>query len=350
MNWALREVLGDHVQQKGSLVDDEKTRFDLSHNAAITEQELAKIESLTNEQIGRDLIVYTENEVDQTQARQINTLRAVFGEKYPEKVRVVSVGAPIGEMLADPKNAKWMGYSVEFCGGTHVKRTGEIGRFRLIEESAVSKGIRRVVGITGQRADEADKAADAMAAEFERALKSDGPQIAEMTAALTTKLASVELPVLRKQELRAKLATLQEKAKQAQKDAAKAGTANVMSQVDDLLANAVKAGSISIVCGLLSGATADQLRAAADSLRAKAGSAAVLLASDEGGKATLLAAMTPDVVQKGIKAGDLIKEIAPVVGGKGGGRPDMAQGGGPDAGKIGDAVGAAQAWLRGELS
>lgn len=350
MNWALREVLGDHVQQKGSLVDDEKTRFDLSHNAAITEQELAKIESLTNEQIQRDLPVFTENEVDQSQARQINTLRAVFGEKYPEKVRVVSIGAPIGEMLADPTNSKWMGYSVEFCGGTHVERTGEIGRFRLVEESAVSKGVRRVVGVTGEHAQRVDNHATTLARLLKDAGHADAAALPQRIAEITAFINENELPVVEKMRMRADIAHLQEKAKKAQKDAAKSGTAEVISHVDDLLASAVKAGSVSIVCGHLAGATADQLRAAADSLRGRAGSAAVLLASDEGGKVTLLAAMTADMVAKGIKAGDLIKEIAPVVGGKGGGRPDMAQGGGPDATKIGDAISAAQAWLRGKLA
>ncbi|MBX3395601.1 MAG: alanine--tRNA ligase [Phycisphaerae bacterium] len=349
MNWALREVLGEHVQQKGSLVDDEKTRFDLSHNAAITEGELAKIESLTVEQINHDLPVYSENEVEQSQARQIDTLRAVFGEKYPEKVRVVSIGAPIDEMLQDPKNAKWMGYSVEFCGGTHVKRTGEIGRFRLIEESAVSKGIRRVVGVTGEHARRVEQHATALARLLKDAAQADSAALPQRIAEITAFINENAVPVVEKMRMRADIAHLMEKAKHAQKEAAKAGTASVMSHVDELLANATKAGGVSIICGALAGATADQLRAAADSLRSRAGSAAVLLASDEGGKVTLLAAVTPDVVGRGVKAGDLIKAIAPVVGGKGGGRPDMAQGGGPDVSKIGDAVAVACERLTGQL-
>lgn len=349
MNWALRDVLGDHVQQRGSLVDDEKTRFDLSHHSQISETELARIEQLTNDQIARDLPVYTENEVDQSLARQINTLRAVFGEKYPDRVRVVSVGAPIGEMLADPKNDKWMGYSVEFCGGTHVKRTGEIGRFRLVEESAVAKGVRRVVGVTGEHAQRVDNHATTLARLLKDACSANDAALPQRIAEITTFINENELPVVEKMRMRADIAHLQEKAKQAQKEAAKAGAAEVMSHVDDMLATATKAGEVSIICGALHGATVDQLRAASDSLRGRAGSAALLLASDEGGKVTLLAAMTPDVVKKGVKAGDLIKEIAPVVGGKGGGRPDMAQGGGPDAAKMGDAVEAARTWLAGKL-
>ena len=353
MNWALREVLGDHVQQKGSLVDPEKTRFDLSHNAAIAEDELARIEEHTNKQITRDLPVFA-REVPQKEALKINGLRAVFGEKYPDVVRVVSIGAEIGAvghssadtLLGDPANAKWRDYSVEFCGGTHVKRTGEIGRFRLVEESAVAKGVRRVVGVTGEHAKRVETHATALARMLMDAARAESAALPQRIAEITAFINENELPVVEKMRMRADIATLQEKAKQSQKQAAKAGAAEALSHADDLLAAAVKVGETSIICGLLPGATVDQLRAAADSLRLRAGSAAVLLASDEGGKASLLAAMTPDVAARGVKAGDLIKQIAPLVGGKGGGRPDLAQGGGPDASKLGDAIAAAQEALR----
>ncbi|MCB9853776.1 MAG: alanine--tRNA ligase, partial [Phycisphaerales bacterium] len=167
LNLALRNTLGDHVQQKGSLVDPDKTRFDLSHNAAISVDELTRIEKIVNEQIEEDLPVHTEPEADQKQARTINTLRAVFGEKYPDKVRVVSIGVPYKEMLQDPNNKEWMNYSVEFCGGTHVGATGEIAAFCLVEESAVAKGIRRVIGITGDKAIQARQNASALKQQVE---------------------------------------------------------------------------------------------------------------------------------------------------------------------------------------
>ena len=131
LNWALRDVLGEHVQQKGSLVDPEKTRFDFSHGKQLSEDELAKIERHVKSKISNALPVLTNPDVDQKKAREINTLRAVFGEKYPDKVRVVSIGADIDAMLRDPKNPKWMQYSVEFCSGTHLKNSKEaeeIGR------------------------------------------------------------------------------------------------------------------------------------------------------------------------------------------------------------------------------
>jgi alanyl-tRNA synthetase len=399
MNWALREVLGDHVQQKGSLVDPDKTRFDLSHHAQISDDELVRIESLVNERIADELPVYTNDNVpvSQRDAIKINGLRAVFGEKYPDEVRVVSIGVPVTEadaakagrsewLLKTPDNPEWRKYSIEFCGGTHVKRTGEIERFRLIEESAVARGIRRVIGITGDRARAAERAAADLACELEAALASaenplpdgrgsvnpslpDGrgsdkrgaglseprpsgsgfSSIEAAVSALSTKLANTELPVVEKIRLRAKLAELQELAKKQKKEVARAGAADAMARADELLAGGEKFGGVTVICAALEGATVDQLRAASDSLRSRAGSAAILLATHAESKVVLLAAMTPDVVQRGVKAGDLIRQIAPIVGGSGGGRPDMAQGGGSDPSKIDAALAAAAAWLKGRL-
>ena len=344
MNWALRDVLGDHVQQKGSLVDPDKTRFDFSHTAQVSEEQLAQIEELVNSQIEEDLGVFTA-EVDQKKAREINTLRAVFGEKYPDVVRVVSIGVPVDQLLADPKNDEWMRYSVEFCGGTHVQRTGEIGRFRIVEESAVAKGVRRVIGVTGERAAKAEADARAVARLLKDAAGAPDDSLHNRLAEITAIMTQSEMPVVEKARLRSDMAQLQERAKKAQKEAAKAGAGEVLTQAESLLSDAPRVGDTAIVCGALPGAAVDQLRAACDSLRAKAGSAAVLLATESEGKVVLLAAMTTDVVGRGVKAGELIRDIAPVVGGKGGGRPDMAQGGGPDAGKIDEAVSAARQWL-----
>jgi len=348
MNWAMREVLGEHVQQKGSLVDPEKTRFDLSHHAQITDEQLARIEDLVNKMVAADLPVHTKV-VEKNQALEINTLRAVFGEQYPDHVRVVSIGVPVEDLLANPKNPGWMQYSVEFCGGTHLKRTSEVGRFRFVEESAVAKGIRRVVGVTGDRAKQADASATAVERQLKDAAKADDEALPQRIAELTAIMSQTELPVVMKARMREDLAKLQDRARKAQKAAAKAGTADVLARVEALLAEAEKIGGVTLAAADLGEASIDQLRAACDSLRARAGSAAILLASRQEGKALLLAAMTPDVVAKGAKAGELIKEVAPIVGGKGGGRPDMAQGGGPDADGIERALQAAATWLRGRL-
>ncbi len=349
MNWALREVLGEHVQQKGSLVDPEKTRFDLSHHAQITEEQLARVEELVNRLVAADLPVYTQV-VAKERALQINTLRAVFGEQYPDQVRVVSIGVPVEDLLANPKNPEWMKYSVEFCGGTHLRRTGQVGRFRFIEEGAVAKGVRRVTAITGDRAARAEAAATAVLRQLKDAAEAPAESLPRRIVEVNTVMSQTELPLVEKQRMREDLAKLQEKAKKLQKQAAKAGAADIMARVDEVLAAAQRLGPTSLIAADLGEATADQLRAACDSLRARAGSAAVLLAARQDDRVLLLAAMTEDVVRKGVKAGDLIREIAPLVGGKGGGRPDMAQGGGTEVGKVAEAVAAAQTWLKGKLA
>ncbi len=349
MNWALREVLGDHVQQEGSLVDPEKTRFDLSHHAQITNEQLARIEGLVNKMIDDDLLVCTE-EVELAKAREINTLRAVFGEKYPDVVRVISIGRPVRQMIDDPKNAEWMKYSVEFCGGTHLKHTGEVGRFRLIEESAVGTGKRRVTAVTGERARKAEDRATAMFRQLKDADRADDAALPQQVAELAAVTGQAELPILDKLRMQADLAKLQERAKKIQKQVARAGTANVIAQADELLACARKVDETLIVVGHLREAAVEQLRAACDSLRARAGSAAVFLAAEKSGKVLLLAAVTPDVAARGIKAGDLVRAIAPIVGGKGGGKSDIAQGGGSKTARIPDAIREAEEWLRGKLA
>ncbi len=345
LNWALREVLGDHVQQKGSLVDPDKTRFDFSHPSPLTEDQIRRIEALVNEQIHEDLAVNAK-EVPQKEALKINGLRAVFGEKYPEVVRVVSIGPTVDELLADPDDSKWRKYSIEFCGGTHLKKSGEAKHFCLVEESAVAKGIRRVVGITAERAAAAEHAANELAAELDVVAKLEGATLVERFAALSTALDTRQLPLLDKTRMRGELAALQDRVKQEQKQQARAGTADVISRADRLLAEAVRVGSHAIIVGDMGTAGVEQLRSAIDSLRQRAGSAAVCLAAENEGKVVLLAAMTPDLVQKGVKAGDVIKEIAPLVGGRGGGKPDIAQGGGSDLSKVPDALKRAAEFLR----
>ena len=178
MNWALREVLGGQVDQKGSLVDPEKTRFDFSHRKAVSVEELAAIEEKSNRQIESDLEVFTK-EVPEKEARKIKTLRAVFGEKYPETVRVVSIGKSYDEMISDPENPEWMKYSVEFCGGTHLQRSGEAELFRIIEEASVAKGIRRITAVTGERAKQCDENAKALLEEFERVSGAPDAELAD---------------------------------------------------------------------------------------------------------------------------------------------------------------------------
>jgi alanyl-tRNA synthetase len=348
LNWALREVLGNHIDQKGSLVDDEKTRFDFSHPTQVSDEQLARVEELVKQQIEADLPVYTK-EVLEKKAREINTLRAVFGEKYPASVRVVSIGPAVDDLIADPKKPDWMKYSVEFCGGTHVDRTKKIRWFRLLEESSVAKGIRRIIGTTGERVLEIEKSGADLLIRLVELSHNEGAITTEALAQISSAINSGSLPLIEKNQLRDMVGKLQDRLKSAVKQQAKADTAGTIAKADELLASAPKSGSVAIICGTLGSASVEQLRSACDSLRSRAGSAGILLAGENEGKVVLLAAMTPDVVGKGIKAGDLIKEIAPIVGGKGGGKPDLAQGGGTDTSKIAEAVGAAASWLKAKL-
>ncbi len=347
LNHALREVLGDHVNQKGSLVEPARTRFDFSHPKALEDAELVRIEGLVNAQIRTNHPVFTK-EVDQNKARQVNTLRAVFGEKYPERVRVVSIGMPIDALIDNPHNSDWMHYSVEFCGGTHVAHTAEIGHFVLTGEEAVAKGIRRVVGVSGERAAAVDAAGDALLAEA-KALSGEADDLPRRLADLQSRASDSEVPIRVRHELRHRIAELQKAAKAQDKASAAAGAEAVMAKAAALLESARRVGEVAVVVGETPSATTDALRSAVDWIRQKTGASAVLLASVDEGKVTLLAGMSKTVVDRGVKAGDLIKEISPLVGGKGGGRPDMAQGGGPDAAGLARALEAAGQWIASRL-
>ncbi len=353
LNWALREVLeiggGGKVEQKGSLVDPDKTRFDFSHTKPLTPQEIEQVEALCNEQIRADRPVYTK-EVPEAEARKINTLRAVFGEKYPEVVRVVSTGADIDAMLADPQNPEWMKYPVEFCGGTHVKHSGEIGAFVLTAEESVAKGIRRVVGITGETARRAIETGRQL---IERAAQiKSGPadQLAGGLAELQKTMADAEIPIRDRIALRQAIADLQKTVKQRSKQQAIESAGLVKSARRKLLDKADRVGGSAIIVGELPDVPVEQIREAADWFRSQAGSAAVCLAVLSDGKPMLIAAMTDDLVKKGLKAGDLIKHIVPAIDGRGGGKPTLAQAGGNKPEGVPEALEAAAGWIRQKLA
>ncbi len=348
LNWALRETLGEYVQQKGSLVDPDKTRFDFSHNAPVKPEELARIESMVNEQIRTGLQVYTE-EVDQKNALEINTLRAVFGEKYPDVVRVVSIGQPVTDLLANPKNPEWMKYSVEFCGGTHLQNTSEAEDFVIVAEEAVAKGVRRLVGVTGEAAKNARQRGAAL---LDRAKAMAKAPTEDLPAALTTLQQDTiesEIPVAVTLELRDLIANLQKEAKRLSKEQASASAGDVMSRVAELFASAENISDVTLVIGNVPTANADALRGAIDWVRQKTEASVVLLGCHAEGKVTLIAGVSKTVVGRGVKAGDIIREIAPIVGGKGGGRPDMAQGGGNQPENIPKALERGKTWLTEKL-
>jgi alanyl-tRNA synthetase len=242
-----------------------------------------------------------------------------------------------------------MKYPVEFCGGTHVKHTGEIGTFVLTTEESVAKGIRRVVGITGERAQRAIETGKRLNEEAEAIKSGPADQAAGGLAELQKKVAEAEIPALGRIALRAAVAELQQTVKQQSKQHAAESAGIVKDARQKLLDDAEKVGGSAIVVGELPDVPVEQVREAADWLRTQAGSAAVCLAVRADGKPLLIAAITDDLVKKGLKAGDLIKHNVPAIAGRGGGKPNLAQAGGTNPDGIPDALRAAAMWLREKL-
>jgi alanyl-tRNA synthetase len=308
LNLALREVLGQGVEQKGSLVDEGKTRFDFSHDKPVSPEELREIERRVNRQIIMDQVV-TATVMPLAKAKEIPGVRAVFGEKYPDPVRVVMIGAET------PEKANFDN-SVEFCGGTHLPRTGQIGYFKILSQEGVAKGIRRITAVTGKPAYEdvqtRSAIVDELAAKFQ----------------------------CRPDELAVRVDSLNDQLKAVQTQLKKAVAAALAGVVDELIATATEVGGAKVIVAKLpEGASNDAVRTQIDRVRQKCGSVVAVFGWSEGeGNAAILAALSPDLVKRGIKAGDIVKQVAPIIGGGGGGKPDMAQAGGKEPAKLPDAL------------
>ena len=301
MHKALREVLGGHVQQKGSLVNAERTRFDFAHNAPMTEAQIAKVEALVNAEILANAA--TQARVMGIDDAQKTGAMMLFGEKYGDEVRVLDIGS-----------------SRELCGGTHVQRTGDIGLFKIVAESGVAAGVRRVEAVSG---------GNALA--YLQSLEGTVNRIAG-----TLKAAPAEVP--------ARLAQLLDQVRSLERELAAMKGKLASAQGDELLAQAVDVKGLKVLAALLDGADAKTLRETLDKLKDKLKSAAIVLATVEGGKVQIAAGVTADRVGK-VKAGELVNFVAQQVGGKGGGKPDMAMAGGTDPSRIGEALASVPAWV-----
>jgi alanyl-tRNA synthetase len=339
MNLGLRKTLGDHIDQKGSLVAPDRLRFDFSHTQPVSPAEIAKVEDLVRSQIKQDLTVYAEV-APLAPAKAISGLRAVFGEQYPDPVRVVSVGQPVSELLASPESDMWKELSIEFCGGTHVTSTKDIGNFAILSEEAVAKGVRRLVAVTGVSASAALQAADQMSARLHTASVMDDSRLARELPELITSLDSLTMPASRRAELRAELSGLQERIKQAQKKLSEGLTAEAVATARAIAESALTSNDQIIISSIDAGEDRNAMNAALKTIREKCPRAAVMLFSVEQntGKVSISCAVPQDLITKGLKAGDWLKEAAAVVGGKGGGKPDAAQGGGTDGSKVKEAI------------
>ena len=305
---ALREVLGEHVQQKGSLVDSQRLRFDFSHPEAISREQLKAIENRVNEQVRANTAVQTQvMSMDDAVAAGA---MALFGEKYGEEVRVLSMGEN--------------NFSVELCGGTHVRRTGDIGVLRITAESGVAAGVRRIEGVTGAAALALFDAREQRLAEVCELVKGNTDNVATKVAALRTENRELEKQIT---QLKQKLATA-------------AG--------GDLTADAVEVQGVKVLAAHVEGADAKTLRDTMDQCKNKLGSAVILLAAVNDDKIALTAGVTGDLTDR-LKAGDLMREIAQRLGGKGGGRPDMAQGGGSDVQALPEVLKSVPDWVTAQL-
>ncbi|MDB5308714.1 MAG: alanine--tRNA ligase [Gemmataceae bacterium] len=307
LNLALKQVLGPHVEQKGSLVDAEKTRFDFGHDKPMTPDQLREIERLVNRGVALNQVV-TAKVMPLDEAKALPGVRAVFGEKYPDPVRVVMIGAD------DPSRVT-ADLSTEFCGGTHLPQTGLVGYFKILSQEGVAKGVRRITGVTG-RAAYAD-------------IQSRSAVVDELTARFQC----------RPDELPARVDVLQEQVKKLQDQLRKAAAADLAGVLDKLVEAAPTVHGTKLVVGRLpEGTTADAVRGQIDRIRQTSASAFVVFGWTEEGKVSLIVALTHDLVKKGLKAGDVVKQVAAVVGGSGGGKPDQAQAGGKDAAKLPEAM------------
>jgi alanyl-tRNA synthetase len=345
VNLALRKVLGEHVNQRGSLVAPDRMRFDFDNPGPVTPAQLGQAEDIVRRQVTADLTVFAQLS-DLAEARKINGLRAVFGEAYPDPVRVVSIGQPVPEMLASPDSAVWREVSVEFCGGTHVQSTGAIGAFALISEEAVAKGVRRIVAVSGVPAEAAIAAGDEMARRIQAASLLTDDQLADELNAIGVELEKLTMPSAKRAVLRDALAQLQERVKAAAKKLSdlRAGQAVALARS---IADSAATSMEQVIVGTIEvpddrGALLAALKVIRDK---NPRAAAMLMGVDkDAGKIAIVAAVPEGLVAKGLKAGDWVREAAAACGGKGGGKPDAAQGGGSDLAKLKDAVAAARAF------
>jgi alanyl-tRNA synthetase len=338
-NWALREVLGDNVQQKGSLVDPEKLRFDFSHGKAMSEEEIERVEDLVNSCISERMPVYAEV-VPQEKALKIHGLRAVFGEKYPPMVRVVSIGKPVAELLAGPENPEWRKYSIEFCGGTHLKNTAEAVMFVITAEESISKGVRRIIALTGDAAQAVVAQGKSVDSVVEVAATKPDAELPNFITALQKSVSSGELSLRAKRRAQAAVMVLQERYRKWDKAQKAQGATkiDVGELSTKLLEFAQVLGQGKLVVANVPGAANEQLLSLVDSLKKKSGSYAILLGAADDSKVNFVAAVSDDLIAKGLKAGDWIRDTAKATGGGGGGRPQLAQAGGKDPAKLPEAL------------
>ena len=344
MNWALRETLGQDVQQRGSLVADDRLRFDFSFTRAMTNEEISAVEKLVMAHINNNSVVDAVN-APLDQAQKIAGVRAVFGEKYPDPVRVVSIGATVEQLLADPTNAKWRGVSVEFCGGTHLLFSKEAHSFAIMSEGALSTGVRRITAVAGVAATTAIQTANNLSARMEQARALQGAALNTEVSEIGQLMQSLPIPHSHKQQINSTLDALRDLAKAARRESESSTREATLATMQQLITAHEQACATDAFIALLENADAPALLTALNMAKTKLPQTAILLAWPDAaeGKVSIVACVPAPLIAKGFKAGDWVKIAAQVCGGGGGGKPDMAQAGGKDPSKTAEALDAARA-------
>jgi alanyl-tRNA synthetase len=350
LNFALREVLGSGVEQRGSTVQPDKLRFDYSINKAPTPDQLAAVEAIVNERIDAALPVHSEV-VPLAAARSLHTLRAVFGETYPDPVRVIAVGQSVPDLLRDPENAAWMALSVELCGGTHIKNTSQAARFAIVEEGSISKGVRRVVAVTREAAIAAHGRAAELKQEFSNARALTGAALERRAEELKKEIdGEAPLPAHVRSRLRDELADLFKRVNtEAKAAAAKVGDAAKAAALEAVRASKAAGRRATVLeLPLLKGDAGQQKVIATGLAKEEPAAALLIVTSDGASKVAAFAVVPAEAAVAGLKANEWVNAALAAAGGRGGGTETSAAGSSKEFGRAGEVVAAANAFAEGK--
>ncbi|XP_010541854.1 PREDICTED: alanine--tRNA ligase-like [Tarenaya hassleriana] len=337
LNFALREVLGDHVDQKGSIVLPEKLRFDFSHGKPVDPEQLRKIESIVNDQIKAELDVYAK-EVTLSEAKRIKGLRAVFGEVYPDPVRVVAVGKQVDDLLSDPDNDEWLSISSELCGGTHITNTREAKAFALLVEEGIAKGIRRITAVTTGKAFEAVYEASLLEKDVEDASKEEGSTLEKKVAALNSRVDKAVIPAAKKADIRAKITLLQSEVRKAQKKIAEENIQKAVKVATDAAEAAASNGKSFCVSHVDVGLDAAAVREAVSKVMKQKGMSVMVFSTDGTTNKAIVCAGVPDKYKQLDVTEWLSNALGPLNGRCGKGKGGLATGQGTDASQVNEAL------------
>ncbi|MHC4128360.1 MAG: alanine--tRNA ligase [Planctomycetota bacterium] len=341
LNYALRDVLGPEEDQKGSLVAPDRLRFDFSCAHAMSDDEIERTQRLVGRDIEKKIPVFGEV-VPLEQARSINGVRAVFGEKYPDPVRVVSIGVRLDEVLDDPAAERWREFSIELCGGTHLGDTSEASRFMIVSEQALAAGVRRITALTGPAALAAEAAARALEQRARAAGGLDDDRLPGELDELSALLDETTIGATARAQITTLLEPLRKRAKTLRKARQAETRAGLVGEARRIAA----AADGPIIVERMPGANPNDLLSAMDAIRSRHAEAAVMLigADEQASRVSIVARVPEALISRGLKAGDWVREAATACGGRGGGRPDMAQAGAKNPQQVPEAIAAARAF------